>query len=74
MDRHVGIIVDLFIRQTVVDADQRVAAAAVDDILGFEPMEMVCRRLAFLEVEQLFCINLGVFICHFAVAVADGDE
>ena len=34
VDGDVGLIVDLLVRQGVIDADQDVAAAAVDDVLG----------------------------------------
>ena len=41
VDGDVGLIVDLLVRQGVIDADQDVAAAAVDDVLGLVPVEVV---------------------------------
>ena len=41
VDRHVGLVVDLLVREGVVDADEDVAAAAVDDVLGLVPVEVV---------------------------------
>ena len=74
MDGHVGDFVDGLVGQAVVDADEHVAAAAVDDVLGLVPVEMVRGILAFLHVEQLFRIDLRILVLHGAIAVADGDE
>ena len=74
VDSHVGDFVDGLVGQAVVDADEHVAAAAVDDVLGLVPVEMVRGILAFLHVEQLFRIDLRILVLHGAIAVADGDE
>ena len=74
MDGNVGFIVDRFIGIGVIDPDQYIAAASVDDILGLEPMEMVRRILAFFQVQQLFRINLGILVGHLLMTVADRNE
>ncbi len=74
VDSYVGDLVDGLVGQAVVDADEHVAAAAVDDVLGLVPVEMVRGILAFLHVEQLFRIDLRILVLHGAIAVADGDE
>ena len=74
MDCDVGCVVDLLVGQAVVDTDEDIAAAAVNDILSLVPMEVVGRILAFLQVEQLFGVDLGVLVRHGAVAVADGNK
>ena len=74
VDGHVGDLVDGLIGQAVVDADEHVAAAAVDDVLGLVPVEMVWGILPFLHVEQLLGVDLRILVLHGAIAVADGDE
>ena len=74
VDGHVGDLVDGLIGQAVVDADAHVAAAAVDNVLGLVPVEMVRGILPFLHVEQLLGVDLWILVRHLAVAVADGDE
>ena len=74
MDSHVGDFVDGLVGQAVVDADEHVAAAAVDDVLGLVPVEMVRGILPFLHVEQLLGVDLRILVLHGAIAVADGDE
>ena len=71
---HIRFIVDLLIRQGVIHTDQHVAAAAVYNILGLVPMEMVRGILALSQVQQLFSVHLGVLVSHLAVAVPDGDK
>ena len=74
MDRHVGFIINFFIGKRIVDPDQHVTAAAVDDVLGLIPVEVVGGVLALLEVQQLFRVDLGILVRHGAVAVADGNQ
>ena len=74
VDSNIRFIVNLLVGKRIVNTDQAVAAATVDNILGLEPMEMVGGILALLQIQKLFRIDLGVFLRHMAVAVADGDE
>ena len=72
MDRDISLVVDGLVRFGVIDPDQHIAAAPADDIPGPEPVEMHGRILAFLQVQNLFGIDLGIFVGHVSVAVADG--
>ena len=74
MHRDIAFVVDLLIGQAIVDPDQAVAAAPVDDILGFIPVEVVGRILPLLQIQQLLGINLGILLRHCPVAVADGNQ
>ena len=74
VDGHVGFAVDGLVGQTVVDADQDVAAAAIDNILRFIPMEMIRGILPLFHVEQFLSVDFRVLVLHGAVAVADGDK
>ena len=74
MDRDVGCVVDLLVGQAVVDTDEDIAAAAVDDILSLIPVEMVGGVLTFFQEQQLLGVDLGVLVRHSAVAVADSDQ
>ena len=74
VDGHVGLIINFFIRQAVVHADEAVTAAAVDNVLGLVPVEMVRGHLALLQIQQLLCVDLRIFFRLRAAAVADGDE
>ena len=74
VDFHVRFIIDFFVWKTIVDADQYVAAAAVDDVLGLEPMEMIRCVLPFLQVQQLFRIDLRILVRHGTISVADRDK
>ena len=74
VDGDVAFIVDLLVGQGVIDPDQHIAAAAVDDVLGLVPVEMVWGILPFLHVEQLLGVDLRILVLHGAIAVADGDE
>ena len=74
VDSHVGDLVDGLIGQAVVDADEHVAAAAVDDVLGLVPVEMVCSHLSLFQIQQLFRVDLRIFFRLCAAAVTDGDE
>ena len=57
---NVGFIVDGLIFFGIVDADEHIATAAVDDVLGLVPVEMVRRILTFLQIQKLFGIDLGM--------------
>ena len=74
VDSYVGDLVDGLVGQAVVDADEHVAAAAVDDVLGLVPVEMVRGILAFLHVEQLFRIDLRILVRHGTISVANRDK
>ena len=74
LHEHGGVVVDLLVRQTVVDPDQHVAAAPVDDVLGLVPVEVVGAVLPLLEIQQLFRVDLGILFRQGAAAVADRDE
>ena len=74
VDGHVGLIINFFIRQAVVHADEAVTAAAVDNVLGLVPVKMVRGHLALLQIQQLLCVDLRIFFRLRAAAVADGDK
>lgn len=74
MDSHVGFTVDGLVRQAVVNANEDVSAATVDDVLGLVPVEMIRGILPLLYIEQLLGVDLRILVLHRAVAVADGDE
>ena len=74
MDLHVGLVVNFFVRQAVVYADEAVAAAAVDDVLRLVPMEVIRGILPLFHVQQLLGVDLRILVLHGAVAIADGDE
>ena len=74
MDGDVGFVVNFFVGQAVVHLNQHIAAAHIDDILGFVPVEMVGRILALFQVQQLFGVDLGVLVAHLLVAVAQGNQ
>ena len=59
VDGDIGLVVDGLIGQGVVDPDQDIAAAAVDDVLGLEPVEVVGGILALLQEQQLLSVDLG---------------
>ena len=60
MDKDVGEFVDRLVGERVVDPDQDIPAAAVDDVFGLEPVEMHRRVLAFLKIKKLFCVGLRI--------------
>ena len=66
--------VHAFVRPRQVDPDQQGPAAAVDDVLRLEPVEMPRRVLSFLQVQQFFRVDFRVAVRHGAVAVADRDQ
>jgi len=74
VDLHVGLVVNFFVRQAVVYADEAVAAAAVDDVLSFEPVEVIRGHLALFQIQQLLRVDLRIFFRLRAAAVADGDK
>ena len=74
VDGDVAFIVDLLVGQGVIDSDEHIAAAAVDDVLRLVPVKVVWRVLTLLQIQQLFRVDLGVFVWQGAIAVADGDE
>ena len=41
VNRDVRLVVDGLVRQAVVDADQDIAAAAVDNVFGLVPVEVI---------------------------------
>ena len=73
VDSHVGFFANGLVGQAVVDADEDIAAA-VDDVLGLVPMEMIWGILSLFHVQQLLGVDLRIFVRHFTVAVADRDE
>ena len=73
VDSHVGFFANGLVGQAVVDADEDIAAA-VDDVLGLVPMEMIWGILSLFHVQQLLGVDLWILVGHFAVAVADRDE
>ena len=73
VDSHVGFFANGLVGQAVVDADEDIAAA-VDDVLGLVPMEMIWEILSLFHVQQLLGVDLRIFVRHFTVAVADRDE
>ena len=74
VNRHVRYFVDGLIGQAVVYADEAVAAAAVDDVLSFEPVEVIRGHLALFQIQQLLRVDLRIFFRLRAAAVADGDK
>ncbi|CDB88334.1 putative tetratricopeptide repeat containing protein [Firmicutes bacterium CAG:170] len=74
VNRHVRYFVDGLIGQTVVYANQDVRAAAVDDVLSFEPVEVIRGHLALFQIQQLLRVDLRIFFRLRAAAVADGDK
>ena len=74
MNDNVRFIVDGLVLFGIVHANEYVAAAAVDDILGLEPVEVVGGILSFFQKQELFGVDLGVLVRKFAVSVADGNE
>ena len=74
MDGDVGLIVNGLVGVGIVNTDQDVAAAPVDDVLGLVPMEMIGRILALLQVQELLRIDLGIFLLHLLMAVPDGNQ
>ena len=58
----------------MLDPNEDVTTAAIDDVLGLVPVEMVWGILPFLHVEQLLGVDLWILVLHGAIAVADGDE
>ena len=71
VDDHVGFIVDLLVRQTVVHADETVAAAAVDDVLGLEPVEVVGRILPEDKPRLSVSRDMFLFACYAGTAFID---
>ena len=74
VDGHIGFLVNGLVGQTVVDADQNIAAAAIDNVLGLVPMEMIWGILSLFHIEQLFGVDLRILVLHRTIAVADRDE
>ena len=73
VDFPVRFIIDFFIRKTIVHPDQYVAAAAVDDVLSLEPVEMVRCVLPFPQIQQLFRIDLRILVRHGTISVANRE-
>jgi hypothetical protein len=74
MDGDGRFIVNGLVRMGVVHPDEYIAAAPIDDILSFEPMEVIGGILAFLQIKQLLGIDLRILIGHIPVAVTDGNQ
>ena len=58
VDGDIRLVVDGLIGMGVVDPDQDVAAAAVDDVLGLEPVEVVGGILTLLQGKQLLGVDI----------------
>lgn len=58
----------------MLDPNEDVTTAAIDNVFGLVPVEMVRGILPFLHVEQLLGVDLRILVLHGAIAVADGDE
>ena len=58
----------------IVDLDEQVAAAAVDDVLHLAPMEVIGRDLPFLDDQQLLGVGLHVLHLVIEVAVAEREH
>ena len=71
---HVRFLVDGLVGQAFIDANEDVAAAAVDDVLGLVPMEVVRGILPLLHIEQLLSVDLRILVLHGTIAVADRNE
>lgn len=74
MDRNIAFLIDLFVREGVIDADQEIAAALVDDVFHLEPVKMIRRILPFLNEKELLGIGLRIFILGIEIAVAERDK
>ena len=58
----------------IIELDDEVAAAAVDDVLHLRPVVVHRRDLIFAHDHDLFGLGLGVTLRLLLVAVARGDE
>ena len=74
MHGYVAFVVHFLIGGGVVNPDENVSAAPVDNILSLIPVEVVGGVLALLQVQQLLGIDLGILFRHNLAAVADGDQ
>lgn len=71
---YIGSVIDLIIEQVVIDSDQNITAASINDVFCFVPMEMIGRLLSHFQIQQLFRIDLWVLVCHGSIAVANGNK
>jgi hypothetical protein len=68
---HAGLI-EALIRRRVVELHHQCAAAAIDDIFGFLPVEMQRRDLSIFDDQYLFGIRFASRVA--GVAVAQGEQ